>query len=160
MTKQQAAKTLIIYHFMAPMLFQAVVDWGWDDENQLRAAALGSFNSVPIFAGAILGLWDVFMSESGVPMGNRDLFDGWTKDLTDAMKALRDAEDLEDYADALLLLSDPVVAAAWGIPTKPFINLGTAVETVWEDPEEWGPALKLAAGFSPYMIAKQEERGD
>jgi hypothetical protein len=38
--------------------------------------------------------------------------------------------------------------------------LATAVKTVVEEPDEWAPALKLAAGFSPYMIEKQEERGD
>ena len=159
-TKAEAAKVLFLYHFVMPMLFQAVVDWGWDDENQLRAATFGSFNSIPIFGSAFLNLYEELMKESGVPMGNRNLWDAWTHDMVKGVTALTEAEDMEDFVAALALLSDPVMAAIYGIPTKPLLNLGTAVQTIVEEPEEWGRAAKLAAGFSPYMIEKQEERGD
>jgi len=49
-TVKQFAKTIAIYHFLLPMIFQWVSDFGrWDEDEQRRARWLGSLNGVFIF---------------------------------------------------------------------------------------------------------------
>lgn len=154
-TKKDAIKTIIYYQFIMPMLFQAVVDWGWDEENQLRAAIFGPFNAYPAVGEALWNLYEKYFYEDGTPMGNRTMWAGMIKDVEKAFDELMRAEDLADYARAMALLSDPVMSATFGVPTKPLLNLAEAGEAVSED--EYERAAKLAAGYSPYMVNEQEE---
>lgn len=46
-SKSEAMKRVIIGHFLLPMVFQFIANgFRWDDEDQLRAAILGSFNKL------------------------------------------------------------------------------------------------------------------
>lgn len=162
-TKEEAARIIIIYHILVPMFFQWVMDgFDIDEENQKRAAFLGSFNNIPAFAGGVLGLYEHFAGMNGLPMANRDLLDGWIFDTVKGITKLVDsimAGDLSDIVLALSVLSDPAMSAVFGIPTKPIVNTAAAVKTIVENPDQWVKSLKLAAGFSPFMI-KQQDGGD
>ena len=60
-------KKLAIAHFGLPMLFQWVSDgFEIDEENQLRAAILGSFNGIAITGGILKAAWDSAMSDGNL----------------------------------------------------------------------------------------------
>lgn len=159
MTRLDAAKTLFIYHLVIPMFFQGVADFGWDEEHQKRAMFFGSFNDLPAIGNLLSNLYHVFAKEEGAQLGGGDLMDSWTRDVTKAMKALSEAEDLEDYAKAFALLADPAFKAMWGIPTKVLVNMGTGISQIAQgDSEDFLSAAKLVAGYSPYMIEEQSRR--
>lgn len=155
-SKKDALKTIIYYQFIMPMLFQAVVDWGWDDENQLRAAVFGPFNAYPALGEALWNLYEKYFYEDGKPMSNRSVWAGMVKDVEKAMDEIMEAEDFSDFARAIALLADPILSATYGVPTKPFVNMAEAGAAMEE--EEYERAAKLAVGFSPYMVGEQEER--
>lgn len=156
MSRTEVAKNLIIFHFIIPMFFQAVVDLGWDEEHQKRAMILGGFNDIPLLATLISNLYDRLISDSGVRYSERDLIDSWYSDIDRAIKELNESEDIDDYINAFSLFSDPIFRAAWGVPTKPFANLALAASEA--DDRNYVDAFKLIAGYSPYMINEQKKR--
>jgi len=157
----EAIKTLVLFHVILPSLFQMVADMGWDEEKQKRAAVLGPFNSIPLLANLITKLYHTLADEEGAMMGGGSVWDSWQRDLDKGVRALYEAEDLEDYAEALELLANPAFKALWGIPTKPFFNVARGAKTLAEgDKEDFLDAFKLIAGYSPYMIEEQNARSD
>jgi polyhydroxyalkanoate synthesis regulator phasin len=159
MSRPEAAKTIILFHFILPSLFQAVVDFGWDEEKQKRAAILGSFNSIPLLANLVSNLYHIIAHEEGAQMGGGSVWDSWQRDIIRGVKALESADDLESFADALELLANPTFKAIWGIPTKPFFNVARGAKTIADgDTQDFIDAFKLVAGYSPYMIEEQNRR--
>ena len=160
-SRADAIKTLLLFHVVLPSLFQAVADFGWDEEKQKRAAILGSFNSVPLLASVITKAIHTLMAEEGAVMGAGSVWDSWGRDLDKAIKAMFDAEEPAEYFEALELLSNPAFKALWGIPTKPFFNIARGLSTMATgDKEDFLDAFKLVVGYSPYMIEEQTTRRD
>jgi hypothetical protein len=158
-SRLDAIKTLLLVHFLAPMLFQLVIDMGWDDENQRRAMYLGPFNSVPVYAEIISKLFHIIMEEEGREMPFNDLLESLTRDIGRGVEALKDADDPEAFIAALTLLSDPIFKAVWGIPTKPIANTYEGMKIIMgAEDGELLDAMKLVAGWSPYAIAEQNRR--
>jgi hypothetical protein len=160
MTRTEVAKTLILFHIFIPMLFQAIVDAGWDEEKQTRARILGSFNSVPLLSQVLLKLYHRVMKDSDVPMGAGTIYDSWVRDLDKGAKELMESTSLTDVVGALALLSDPVFKAFWGIPTEPFLRGGAAIAGIVKsrDEAELMDNVKILAGYSPYMVKEQNRR--
>lgn len=158
MSRTDAIKTVVITHFVIPMLFQAVVDAGWDDEHQKRAAVIGNFNSIPLLANLISNLYHrLAQEEEERQMGSGSILDSWVRDIDKAFRELAEAEDAEDYINAAILFSDPTFKALWGIPTKPITRTVQAAAQISRG-EDFIDALKLSAGYSPYMIEEQNRR--
>lgn len=162
MSRMDAIKTLAIYHFIIPMLFQYVVDgFDWDEEHQKRAMIFGSFADLPILGQLLSNAYHILAEEEGAQFGGGDLMDSWTRDVTKALKAISEGEDVEDYVAATSLLADPMFKAMSGIPVKPIINTATGAKQAITGEGEMLDALKLVAGYSPFMIEEQSiRRGD
>lgn len=156
MTRTEVVKTLMLFHVVIPMIFQAVVDAGWDEERQKRAAILGSFNSVPLISELILNLYHRIMKDNDAPFGGGTIYDSFIRDLDKGVKELTEAGSLEDFAKALAILSDPVFKAVWSIPTKPLTRLADALD--YAEKDDFLAATKIVAGYSPYMVKDQKKR--
>jgi len=158
MTRTEVAKTLVLFHIFIPMLFQAIVDAGWDEEKQKRAAILGSFNSVPLLSQVVLKLYHQIMKDSDIPMGAGTIYDSWIRDLEKGTKELMNSASVADVAGALALLSDPVFKGVWGLPTEPFVRGAAALSSMAKGEGEFMDNVKLLAGYSPYMVKEQAKR--
>lgn len=161
MTRSDVIKAVAIYHFIIPMAFQGVADFGWDEEHQKRAAFFGNFNDLLIMGNLLSNLYHILAKEEGAQFAGGSIMDSWERDVAKGLKELVEAEDLEDYANALALLADPTFKALWGIPTKPLVNTYNGVKQIAEgDSEDFLNAFKLIAGYSPFMVEEQERRGE
>jgi hypothetical protein len=162
MTRLDVVKTLFIYHFVIPSLFQAIVDLGWDEEHQKRAWTFGSFNDLPIIADLTANLYSIIAGEEGGVKKSNNVIDSWTDDILKASKEFLvalDTGDLEDFVVAFKLLADPAFKAMWGIPAKPIINTAEGIKTIASgDSEDFVDALKLIVGYTPRAIEEQGRR--
>jgi hypothetical protein len=160
MSKKEAVKSLIIFHFIIPMIFQSIIDLGWDEEHQKRAMFLGSFNDIPILGQLLSNLMDAMLFVSGTPMGSKDLMESWKDEIVRGVKELTDEPKLDDFIKAFTLLSDAAMSAAYGIPTKPFIQAAIGAKKIAMDKSagSWWEGTRLMLGFSPYMIREQDRR--
>jgi hypothetical protein len=136
------------------------VDFGWDSDNQKRAATFGSFNNLPVIEQLLSNAYHILAKEEGAQLGGGDLMDSWTRDITKSLKAIADGETPEDYASALSLLADPAFKAMFGIPVKPLVNTATGAKAMVTGDEDFMDAFRLVAGYSPYMVSEQNKRGD
>ena len=147
----KAAKTILIYHFLLPMFFQWVSDFGkWDKDEQLRAAILGSFNGIFIINDMLdsiirqsLGLrkFDAIPAPLTIPRG---LMRG-------VQKLTEDDISMEDVIEAIQDISE-TVGFATGIPFKTLNDWAEGVKDVQKGKPGRG-ALKLL-GWSPYVVEK------
>lgn len=120
-SKADAAKKLIILHFLLPALFQYIANgFHWDDEDEMRSAALGSLNGFMIL-GSVLE--SSIAAAQGIYYPERRLnFIAGAEDLFNAgAKSYRKGEiAFSNILDALGLLT--------GLPVKTIENIGGGIE--------------------------------
>jgi len=148
----EAGKKILIYHFLLPMMFQLVSDFGvWNKKEQLRAAVLGAANGIfivnDILDSAIRQLLGMKTFRRGT-VAALQFADGALK----AMKKIT-ADDIttEDVVDAFKDLSETVGYTS-GLPFKTLNDWSEGVEDLQKG-ESLRGGLKLL-GWSPYVIDK------
>jgi hypothetical protein len=153
-SKAQAAKTIAIYHFVLPMLFQWVSDrFTWDPEEQSRAMILGSLNGYFIAGDALEAIIRAALGLQRFDLGN-PLY-SIVKDMEKAVKLVDwDNLDTEGFLMALRGLSGAVGSFA-GIPAKQAVDIGTGFSDVLSGEYEKGIAELM--GWSPYQAKKAAE---
>ena len=162
MTPKEAAKRIFIYHFLLPMFFQWVSDFGkWNKDEQLRAAILGSLNGIFILGNMLdtivragikaFGDSDIGVFDSEIPAFQ--FSDGVKK----AIQKL-DADEIwmEDVIAALADLSEGTVAPLTGIPIKQIFDAAEGLSDIGEGETGRG-ALKLM-GWSPTVVDRNLDR--
>lgn len=155
--KKEAAKRVIIGHFILPAIFTMIANAGrWDDEDQLRAAILGSFNRLFMVGEVSDALLSAIISKdiraaSGIlqtPMGDagEDIIRG-------AGKLFKDADlTMED----IIYATDKIGSGASKFAGVPYAGargvvkgLGAAASGDTDFP------IRRALGFSPYALDEQ-----
>lgn len=158
MDAKTAGKTLFIYHFLLPMLFQAVSDgFRWDKDKQLRAAALGSLNGAFILGDVLDSLADfVITKKLSLKKDVSELVPFLTtlQDtadfITKSAELAGDDIDLDEYIDALIKFSEPV-GEFFGVPLKYPKDVIKNIKDYLDD-EEFYKAGLLSLGWSPYAL--------
>ena len=131
---KQAAKTIFVYHFLMPMIFQFVSDFfQFKPERQLRAAALGSLNGLFVIGDFL----EWILSKA---MGIQEGYGGFGQvpitaigeDLAKALFAI-DWEDitLEDVWESIENLLS-VGGSLSGLPLKEFSNMVSHLADIYE----------------------------
>jgi len=153
LSKQQWAKTIAIYHFILPMMFQWAADGlEYRVKDQIRAGLLGSFNGVFILGevlnamlGQVLGL-KVWQSKT--------IIDSISREAMDFIKKLNPEDlDAESFFDAIkqgLTLSGLVK----GLPMDQAINITEGMKQMGEadTTEEFWKGFRRVAGWSKYVV--------
>ncbi len=162
MSKKQAAKTIFIYHFLLPMLFQFVADgFRWDKDAQLRAGFFGSFNGIFILNQALEGLWDATVGEKGgyhLGLRVRDAvpFEGSIEDIIKEVIKMAEGDlDAEDWIEVLQKFgksSGEVLGAPVKYPLDIINNFGDYAKA-----GEPGKEIMLWLGWSPYALRDFDE---
>jgi len=154
-TIKQAAKTIAIYHFILPMLFQWVSDWfRWDEDEQKRAMILGPFNGIFIVGDGLdylirLGL-DMKTWDAEIPLYS--IFD----DIGKSVKLIGDDDiTTEDVFEAIRGLLG-ATGAVTGKPLKQTLDMGSGVKDVLFG--EYGQGLGKILGWSPYATEKKKPK--
>ena len=160
MSKQQAAKTLFIYHVLLPVFFQVVSDgFRFDKDNDLRAAALGSLNGWFILNKVIENLYNLVVDEGNkmfkARMSVRDMIPFWgsVEDLKNNL--LKFADDEMDAAEVIYSAIKPV-GEVTGLPLKYAKDVAENAGDYAED-GEYGKELLLWLGWSPYSLMDSGE---
>lgn len=159
----KAVKTLFIYHFLLPMFFQFVSDgFRWDKDAQLRAAALGSLNGAFVLGKVMERMVDWAITGTlNYKLGIKELFppvsvlENGAKFLSDSVKYAVDDISLEDYMEALRG-AVRTAGEATGLPLKYPMDVAAASGD-YLDEEEYGKAVLLWLGWSPYALRDLEE---
>jgi hypothetical protein len=155
-TPTKAAKTILIYHFLLPMFFQWVSDFGkWNRKEQLRAALLGSFNGVFIIGDILDNIIRQLVGLRGFK---------FTTPIIDEINQIQRsfgklaAGDLsnEDFFEALKELEE-TAGLVGGLPLKQVNNWLEGIKDILEGEPLIG-ALKLL-GWSPYIVEANLEEG-
>lgn len=150
-TVKQHAKTISIYHFILPMLFQYVSDgFEWDEEEQTRAAIFGPFNGIFIVSD---GLENLIRKALGLREFSSEIpIYGISDDLGKAIKLIADDEiTTEDIFEAVRGLAG-AVGSLKGVPLKTSIDMASGLVDTLEGKYEQGLAKFL--GWSPYVAEK------
>lgn len=144
-TKAEFAKKFVIYHFLLPTFFQFVANAGrWDDEDQIRAAILGSFNGMFIIGEALsagvslLQGDDVFQDNNSITEFIYDILKG--------MKNLSTDVDSEDFFEALKDIGEGV-GKLTGFNVEQGFNIAEGIEDIADGDVREG-ALKVL-GWPP-----------
>jgi len=145
----KAAKKIMIYHFILPMLFQWVASgFRWDDKDQKRAAILGSFNGMFI-------LKDMLDAIVRTALGMKK-FDPSIPILTTGKGAAKAAKIFtaegitnEDIIEAIQDLSTGTIGPITGLPLKQLLN---AYEGVLELEDDTGKGIKKMSGWTDFSL--------
>jgi hypothetical protein len=144
----KVARVLAIYHFLLPMVFQWISDFGrWDEDEQKRAAILGSLNGFFIVGDIIDG---IIRGAIGLRVWDNELpfFD--VRD--DILRALNkvDLENLkiDEVLEAMLEFSK--AGNVIGLPVDQTFNITGGVKDAMEGDVKTGIGRML--GWSEYMI--------
>ena len=152
-------KTIAIYHFALPQIFQVVENgFKWDGDEQLRAAILGNLNSL-FFAG------DIIQTISDQIIGNNFNWDitpvlSTVNDVIKlAAKELPNAESVsyEDILQAIETMSY-VTGDLVGIPVKGPVNTVNGIVDIVNNETEY--PVRRALGFSEYKLNQGTELWD
>lgn len=160
----KAVKTLFIYHFLLPMFFQFVSDgFRWDKDAQLRAAVLGSLNGAFVLGKVMERMVDWAITGTlNYKLGIKELFppvsvlENGAKFLSDSVKYAVDDISLEDYMDALRG-AVRTAGEATGLPLKYPMDVAAASGDYLDEEGEYGKAVLLWLGWSPYALRDLEE---
>lgn len=160
----KAMKTLFIYHFLLPMFFQFVSDgFRWDKDAQLRAAVLGSLNGAFVLGKVMERMVDWAITGTlNYKLGIKELFppvsvlENGAKFLSDSVKYAVDDISLEDYMDALRG-AVRTAGEATGLPLKYPMDVAAASGDYLDEEGEYGKAVLLWLGWSPYALRDLEE---
>jgi hypothetical protein len=161
--RKDFAKKIAIYHFILPMFFQWISDFGqWDEDEQKRAATLGSLNGIFILGDVLDSAVRMFLNsqaDTDLPVfkeaaGQSPVF-SISKDLLDALDDLS-AEDIkaDEVFDAVSDLMGGAVGPALGIPVKRIGSSYEGINDIIKDDDTASGALKLM-GWSPYVVDKK-----
>jgi hypothetical protein len=152
-TKKQFFKTMLIYHVLIPTLFQwASNAFDWDEEDQLIAVILGSFNGIFIF-GEALGVIAAQMagghsfSTGRIPITNfLDEFARFMSEIT------QDDMTDEDVWQATRALAGSV-GSLTGVPAKTAVDMTKGGADVVAGEFEKG--LLEIIGYSPFVAEEK-----
>ncbi len=163
MAPKDFAKRIFIYHFLLPMFFQWVSDFGkWNKDEQLRAAILGSLNGIFIMGNMLDTIVRVgikkFKEDSDIGVFDSEIpafqfADGIKK----AIQKL-DADEIwvEDVIAAAGELAEGTVAPLTGIPIRQVFDAAEGLKDIGEGDVGRG-ALKLM-GWSPTVVNRNLDR--
>lgn len=151
---KKAAKTILIYHFLLPMFFQWVSDFGkWNKDEQLRASILGSFNGIFI----IKDILDSIIREAiGLPRFDLSIAPYQiVNGIFVAMNEI-DIDDImwEDVVSALIEL-DGTIGGLVGLPAEQVRNKVEAIGDIREG--ETGRGVLRLLGWTEWVIDNNEE---
>lgn len=153
-TNTQLAKSILIYHFIIPNMIQLATNmFQWDDEDQIRASMLGSFNGLFIIgdvieaiAGYLSDDEQVFDPENRHPLG---VFASFAKSVSKM-----DDVSLEDLIEGSKELEN-LAKASGGISGIPLGKLYNMIRGVTESIDGDIPeGLPLLLGYSQWAIDK------
>ena len=153
-TNTQLAKSILIYHFIIPNMIQLATNmFQWDDEDQIRASLLGSFNGLFIIgdvieaiAGYLSDDEQVFDPENRHPLG---VFASFAKSVSKM-----DDVSLEDFIEGSKELEN-LAKATGGISGIPLGKLYNMTRGVTESIDGNIPeGLPLLLGYSQWAIDK------
>jgi len=162
-SRQDFAKKIAIYHFILPMLFQWMSDFGEiDEDEQLRAATLGSLNGLFILGDVLDSMVRMTLNRDAdidLPTflnnsGNTPVFSIVDDLLRATQKLSVDDITLEEFLDGIKDLSEGVVGPLSGAPVKRIFDSYEGINDIIEDDEIAKGVLKLM-GWSPYTVNKK-----
>jgi len=155
MPVKQFAKRIMIYHFILPMLFQFIVDGlKWKEDEQKRAAILGSLNGFFVIGQLLDGLIRAALRMKPWRVGT--VLDSLIEDSIRMMSKLT-ADDLTDQ-DFWEAVEDGVSLAGkgTGVPAQQVMNMKKGFDLIADGEVEKG--VKLIAGWSEYILDGPENR--
>ena len=163
MPKDKVFKTLFIFHFLLPMLFQFVSDgFRWDKTAQLRAGILGSLNGVFVLGKVMERLVDWGIDgKLNYKLGIRELlppisvFENIGRFLDKSVKYATNDIALEDYVEALKG-GVRTLGEMTGLPLKYPMDVTTTYADYAKD-EEYAKLGLLMLGWSPWALRDFEE---
>lgn len=155
-SKAQVAKTIAIYHFVLPMLFQFISNgFKWADKDQLRAAVIGPLNGVFILKDALDAIVRTIQKEKTFGFG-LPLWDS----VEEFNKSLRKI-DWDDISMEDVIEATKKLATAGGLVTgfgvKELINKYEGAKDFMDDDKKKGIMRML--GWSKWAI-EQGEKSD
>lgn len=174
---KQAAKAVVIMHFVLPNLVQYVMNgFTWDDEDQLKATILGPFTATAILGqmlsmGVSLAMkaWGAATDNEG--MKDIDAFEDLDLNIFGPFnklrehvsrfldKAYKDDISSEDVTEFLLKMGKDVAGPYTGLPIKYAADvINKAPE--YRDEGEMLKLTKLLLGISPYVIDNKGNKED
>jgi len=158
---RQVAKTIAIYHFILPMLFQFVASgFKWDKDEQKRAAIFGSLNGMFIFGEILNNLVRKALGMKTYSEGValiQDMEQNVRKLYKTVMEVVKNDDvsfgDVIDATKALAATSAPL----HGLPIEPAIDMSIGgISDMAEG--EYVSGLKKALGWSPYIVEGQGKK--
>lgn len=156
---KEAVKVLGIYHFLLPMLFQYVSDFGrWDWDNQKRAMLLGSFNGAYVLSSLLEtgANWIATGEMNRHDTRFQDVVPVWTvvEEWSKMVEAFADLDfdDITlDDVGGVLKQSAKAVGYGVGVPMKWATDVATNLPEYIEEGEYW-KALGLTLGWTPWAL--------
>jgi len=158
-SKKQFVKTIFIYHFLLPMFFQWVSDFGrWDEDEQKRAMFIGSFNGLFIISDGM----DYLIRKT---MGLQEYSGEMEQPI---MSIFRDLGDVTGFMYEYFLGDDPITepdvakaaeglldasGKATGLPLGYSWDLGKG--TIELTTGSWLKGLGELTGWSEYIVNKK-----
>ena len=169
---KQAAKNILIYHFIIPSLIQAISDgFRFDEKNQIRSWILGGFNGMYIVGS--LANNALFSLINGINFGTVSIpaIDIWGADLQKALLKINEGDiSADDILDSLVLGSDDItsdkfvsnvlgVADLTGLPVQRLYGISTSVQS-FNEGLYYQAGLRLAGislSYSDYIERHKDD---
>jgi len=143
----QHLKTLMIFHVVLPSLFQFVANgFSWDDDDQKRAAILGSLNGIFIFGDAIDGIIRTLLGMK--TFGNRNIAVTVFKLMQKTIQAIKKDDYLKATEEAI-----EVISVLTKTPLKTITDITSGLEDISDGDVGYG-MMKLL-GYSDYSLRKK-----
>lgn len=163
-TKKELAKRIVVYHFIIPNLFQLVANgFSWEEEDQLRASVLGSFNGLFLVSDIVEFATSLALGQNPFDLEIRHPF-SFFEDIALATKELADVGfDLGEFVEDEKALDRMLRGASsvfGGLPLRTIWNEMRGVATFAEgvadgDGDEVIEGGALMLGYSPYTVDKK-----
>jgi hypothetical protein len=151
----QVAKTIAIYHFLMPMLYQIVSDgFRWDPDEQKRAVLVGSLNGIFIIGDGLEYIVKSALNQRAWDLDNP--ITGEFKRVGDAVRKI--VSDWDFDIDDVLLASKQLFDTGGkvvGIPTDAALKQFGSISEIKEG--EYVKALMMLSGWSKYQADKKAE---
>jgi hypothetical protein len=157
--KKQFIKTILIYHFLLPMLFQFVSDFGrWDEKEQKRAMIIGSFNGLFIVTDGmefiIRTALDMRPYDGELEQPIMSIFRDLAKPIGVVRDSLVEEITMEDVMKAIEGLLD-ATGKTTGLPVGYVWDAGKGVKELMFG--SWDTGLGVLAGWSKYTMDKKHQ---
>lgn len=166
---KNAAKTVVLMHFVLPNLVQFVANgFAWDDEDQLKASILGPFTSIAVMGQILSAGVSLAMKYYGAKTENENLkdidmfetldmnifgpFNRLTQDISKYIdKLYKDEAEQDDLTELWVKIFKNFIGPYAGIPIKYAADVWEKTPEYLED-DKYLDVLKLWSGVSPYTI--------